>query len=259
MSFLGDAGRTVLGIEGKWGLRFSHQHEAGNMQTSAPGFQSLNKKGISDEVYDILRDKILSGEFAPGERLDLSQISEQLNVSRTPVKDALQRLSVQDLVEILPRRGTFVSNLTADAVRETFEVREAIEVKACELAAGNLTPETVSGLRDLNRRMFAPDLRFVDHAVLDSEFHRSIVESSRNQRLLKIYLDLRAHVQIARVHFRSTNWRTHNTTTGGEHSIIIDALGEGRADEAKAAMQRHIRNSMQRLIAGVLHPTEDKA
>jgi len=222
-------------------------------------FQTLTTRGVAEEVYDILRDKILSCELAPGQRLDVAQISIQLSVSRTPVKDALQRLSVQDLVEIHPRRGTFVSKITPEDVRETFEVREALEVKACDLAAGKLKPETIEKLRGLNQRMFAPDLRFGDHVVLDSELHRTIIESAGNQRLLKMYSELKAHVQIARVHYRSTNWRTHNKTTASEHLSVIDALSEGRGEDARGAMQTHIRNSMQRLISGVLHPSVDSA
>ncbi len=223
------------------------------------GFEALNTRGFSEEVHDILREKILSCELGPGQRLDVAQISVQLGVSRTPVKDALQRLSVQDLVEIHPRRGTFVTQISPDDVKETFEVREALELKACELAAGNLKPGTTGVLRDLNGRMFAPDLRFVDHAVLDSEFHRLIVESSGNQRLLRMYSGLKAHVQIARVHYRSTEWRSNSPNTAAEHNLIVDALTEGRAGDAKEAMQRHIRNSMERLISGILHLTPDSA
>lgn len=222
-------------------------------------FQSLTTKGIAEEVYDILRGKILSCELPPGERLDVAEISTLLSVSRTPVKDALQKLSVQDLVEIHPRRGTFVSKITPEAVRETFEVREALEAQACELAAGHLTPETIESLRDLNRRMFAPELLFVDHVVLDSEFHQTILKTSGNQRLLKLYSELKAHVQIARVHYRSTHWRTHNKTTSAEHAAVIDALVQGRGEDARHAMQAHIRSSMDRLISGILNPAVDSA
>lgn len=220
-------------------------------------FQALNARAVSAEVYDLLRDKILLCELTPGQRLDVAQISNELGVSRTPVKEALQRLSVQDLVKIHPRRGTFITEITPDDVRETFEVREALETKACELAAGRLPTTTIASLRELNQRMFGPDLHFVDHAVMDSEFHRMIIEGSGNQRLLKMYAELKAHVQIARVHYRSTAWRSNHPITSGEHSTIIDALADGRAEDAKRAMQAHIRNSMSRLISKILHPAED--
>jgi DNA-binding GntR family transcriptional regulator len=183
-------------------------------------------------VYDILRDKILSYNLEPGQRLDVAQISLDLGISRTPVKDALQRLSVQGLVEIHPRRGTFVSQISPDDVKESFEVREALEVKACELAAGKINAATAVVLRDLNRRMFGPDLRFIDHVELDSEFHRLIVESAGNRRLLRIYSGLKAHVHIARAHYKSAIWR-RNSNTAGEHDSIIHALVEGRAQDAK--------------------------
>jgi DNA-binding GntR family transcriptional regulator len=217
-------------------------------------FPTLAIRGIAQEVYDILRGKILSCEFAPGERIDVTEISELLSVSRTPVKDALQKLSAQDLVEIHPRKGTFVSKITPEAVRETFEVREALEGQACELAAGKLQPETLAALRDLNKRMFAPDLVFVEHIVLDSEFHQTIIRNAGNQRLAKMYSELRAHVQIARVHYRSVQWRANNETTSAEHAAVIDALAEGRSEDARFAIRGHIRESMKRLISGILDP-----
>lgn len=222
-------------------------------------FQTLNTRGVSEEVLEVLRGKILSSELEPGQRLDVAQISLQLGVSRTPIKDALQRLSEQDLVDIHPRRGTFVTQITPDDVRETFEVREALEMKACELAAGKLDPEKSVALRDLNEKMFAPALGFIDHAALDSEFHRIIIESAGNQRLLRIYSGLKAHVQIARVHYRSTEWRNTSATTITEHNNIIEALTEGRAEDARQAMQRHIRNSMERLISGISQLTSKSA
>jgi GntR family transcriptional repressor for pyruvate dehydrogenase complex len=144
-------------------------------------------------------------------------------------------------------------------VRETFEVREALEAQACELAAGHVTAETIATMRDLNKRMFGPDLQFADHLVLDSEFHRIIIQTSGNQRLLKFYSELGAHVQIARVHYHSTHWRTHNMTTAAEHSAVIDTLVDGRGEDARRAIQAHIRSSMKRLISGILNPTQGSA
>jgi len=220
-------------------------------------FQALNVRAASDEIYDLLREKILSCEFPPGQRLEVGRISRQLKVSRTPVKVALQRLSVYDLVKIHPRRGTFVTQITPDLARETFEVRETLEAKACELAAGKLAAAAIASLRELNQRMFAPGLRFVDHVAMDSDFHRMIVEGSDNPWLVKTYSELRTHVQIARVHYKSIPWRSHAATTAVEHSNILDALEAGRADDARRAMELHIQNSMQRLITKILNPSED--
>ena len=214
-------------------------------------FVALDTKGISQGVYDVLKSKILSCELVAGRRLDLAQISSQLGVSRTPVKDALQRLSVQDLVEIHPRRGTVVTNVTPQGVREIFEVREALERKACDLISGNLKRETVEVLRDLNRRMFEPSFRFVDHAVLDGEFHRLIIEAPGNRQLVRVYSELKAHILLARVHYHSTTWRNNSASTTAEHGNIIEALAEGRSEDANRWMQVHLRNSMERLISGI--------
>ena len=98
-------------------------------------FRKLKFKGVFEETYDALKSKILAGELAPGTRIDVSLVSEELGVSRTPVNDALQALRLQGLIEIVPRKGTFVSQVTPKDVEDAFQLRMALEGKACEQAA----------------------------------------------------------------------------------------------------------------------------
>src|SRR5689334_14256979 len=103
--------------------------------------QTLPYRGlqlISEDIYAALRQRILACELAPGERLEVYHIAQQMGVSYTPVKDALRRLLAEGLISIRPRKGTFVSQIHPDSVRDSFELREAIELKACELLAGRL-------------------------------------------------------------------------------------------------------------------------
>jgi DNA-binding GntR family transcriptional regulator len=149
-------------------------------------FQALNQRRVAEEAYDILRQKILSGDLPAGSRLDVGSIASQLGISRTPVKDALRRLSAQRLVEIHSRKGTFVTSIGINDARETFEVRAALEGKACELLAGRMMPPLTRRLRSLTTAMFGDNISMVDHARLNSEFHQAIIENAGNQRLIKI-------------------------------------------------------------------------
>jgi DNA-binding GntR family transcriptional regulator len=214
-------------------------------------FQTLNPRRVAEDVYDVLRESILSCDLAPGERVDVAMISTQLGISRTPVKDALQRLSAQGLIEIHARKGTFVTRVTTRDIRETFEVRAALEAKACDLLAGKLTPSLTRQLQELNAAMFAESVTMVDHARQNYEFHRLIVENSDNQRLLRMYSELNAQMQIARIHFRSQHWRARATEVVEEHNAIIDALIENRSADAQRLMEAHIYDSMQRLIGEI--------
>jgi DNA-binding GntR family transcriptional regulator len=223
-------------------------------------FQVLNPRRVAEEVYDILRQRILACDLPPGSRLDVGLIATQLGISRTPVKDALQKLSAQGLVEIHSRRGTFVSRISMDDARETFEVRAALEGKACELLAGKIPPPLTRRLRSLTTGMFVEDLTVVDHARLNNEFHQLIIERAGNQRLIKMYSELNAHMQIARIYFRSDDWRSRGAKIVEEHNNIVDALVENRAEDARKLIEDHIRSAMERLISKIESsgPPEEK-
>lgn len=178
-------------------------------------------------------------------------IAGQLGVSRTPVKEALGRLSSEGLIDIHPRRGTFVAQITADDIRENFEVREALEMKACELLEGRITPEQIAGLREMNERLTSADISLAENALLDSQFHRLLVDYTGNRRLMELHHQLNAHVQIARIHYRSDGWRSRLPLARREHGAILDALEAGRREEARLAVRDHIRASMKRIIADV--------
>src|SRR5262245_36806155 len=113
-------------------------------------FQKLTLRGVLEETFDLLKSKILAGELAPGQRVDVALIAKQLEVSRTPVNDALQKLAAQDLVQIIPRKGSFVKRISPRDLEHIYQMRQALEGKACELAAGNVDASKVAALRNLN-------------------------------------------------------------------------------------------------------------
>ena len=139
-------------------------------------FDSLSQRQISGDVYNALREKILSCDLAPGQRLAVDTIAQQLGVSRTPVKEALGRLSAEGLIEILARRGTFVSPVNPETIRDSFQVREALELKACELLYGKIDEERAGTLRELNQRLTTAGVSVAENATLDTRFHQLLVE-----------------------------------------------------------------------------------
>jgi DNA-binding GntR family transcriptional regulator len=219
--------------------------------SEAVRFESLNKGQISTDVYNALREKILSCDLAPGQRLAVDTIAQQLGVSRTPVKEALGRLSAEGLIEILARRGTFVTQIHSQTIRESFQVREALEAKACELLDGKINAERATILRELNERLTTPGVSLAENAALDARFHQLLVEYAGNRLLLDLYMQLSAHHQIARIHYRSENWKSRLPLARQEHAAIIEALNENRIGKAKELLKKHIRASMERMIGDV--------
>ncbi len=144
-------------------------------------FSRINTPKVSEMVYNILREKIISKEFAEGERLDIEDISKHLGVSKTPIKEALSHLESEGLVRILPRSGTFVSYFTVKDIEDSFDVRRVLECYAVEmicLSANekeiNILEKMVIELGDLAKQSDIKSI-YPDYLNLDHEFHHQLV------------------------------------------------------------------------------------
>jgi len=218
-------------------------------------FQKLKLRALSEETYDILKSKILAGKLAPGQRIDVALVSRQLGVSRTPVNDALQKLSSQGLVQIHPRRGTFVTRVTPENVEAVYHLRQALEGKACELAARNFDASKVAFLHKLNERLSDAGLVFADHLRVNQEFHRLIVQYSNSKLLVKAFLELQAHMQILQVYFSFDEyWQKYSPSIVREHNQIIEALASNHPQDARKVAEDHVQTSMVRLLSATRVP-----
>jgi DNA-binding GntR family transcriptional regulator len=218
-------------------------------------FRKLKFQPVARETYDVLKSKILAGELAPAQRVDVGSVSKQLGVSRTPVNDALQRLSVEGLIQIIPRRGTFVARATPKDVEDALHLRLALEGKACELAAVGMDASKTSVLRRLNERLGHDNHPVLaDHLQINEEFHESIVEYSNNPILLRSYMQLQARMRFLQMYFGFENWRRHSPAVAHEHDEIIEALSSHNGLAAQKLMNDHIRSAMMRLISVIQTP-----
>lgn len=220
----------------------------------------INQAKISEQVYDYLRSAIMTGRFAPGERLNLDELVEQLRVSKMPVKEAVSRLAAEGLIDVQARRGTYISRVDARDLAETFEVRRALEVLAGELAVERVTKEDIVKLRGLITEMEKAAGRqdFREHLEKNFQFHELIIGLSGNSKLLEIYRRLRAPIHIAGVHSRSVNWLARVDQEQREHRAIVRAL-EVRDPEAVAkAMNEHLKRAKVSLVSDVERTAVDK-
>lgn len=213
----------------------------------------INQAKISEQVYDYLRGEILTGRFAPGERLRLDELVAQLKVSRMPIKEAVGRLAAEGLLDVQSRRGTYVSRVNPRELEESFEVRRALEVLAGELAAGHLTRDDLARLRRLIAEMEAAAARrdVSGHLEKNFEFHELIVGLSGNRKLVEIYRRLRASIHIAGVHFRSTNWLDRVGQEQREHRAIVRALEGGDPGAVAGAINEHLMRAKISLVEDV--------
>jgi DNA-binding GntR family transcriptional regulator len=198
---------------------------------------------LSAEVYTRLRDAIVRGEYRPNERLVESDLAEQLQTSRTPVRDALQRLAAERLV-VTRRRGWVVHEHTPLEIEEIYEVRAALEGTAARLAAERAADEQLADLVALVTVAEEPAQGTARQRLVDvnETFHEQLVGLARNERL-------RVLVAVNRRYF--FNYRIAELYSDAEaeasivgHRRIVDALLERRAVDALLAAQEHVMEAL---------------
>ncbi len=212
----------------------------------------LEVHNLSDEVYNLFRERILNQQYPPGFRFQLTAIEQQLGISRTPLKEALHRLEVEGLVEIRSRRGTFVASITTTDIAEAFDVRRVLEVYAASIAVQAATEAEIQKLSNITAQMSRllgehEYQAIVDQYIrLDHEFHDQLVSLAHNQRLINVYRQIDVHVQIARIRLRFA--RTDSLQTESEHEAILHALRVRAGPDAMQAVADHIELSKARIL-----------
>lgn len=209
------------------------------------GISRLNNKDIRplrDIVFDNLRLAILDGTLRPGERLMEVSLSEKLGVSRTPVREAIRKLEIEGLVEITPRRGAQVCELSVKDVEDVLEVRETLEGLAAYLAAEKMSDDELKELeKAYNGLVKAVDEQSTEKIIKwDSKFHDILLNGSRNPRLIKVN-----GILVEQVHrFRKSYIEDINTAKYivQSHKKILDSLKEKNKEESKENAMEHIRD-----------------
>jgi DNA-binding GntR family transcriptional regulator len=192
-------------------------------------------------VYDHLRAAILSGRLEPGAELAEVPLSEELGVSRGPIREAIGRLASEGLVTVRPRRGAVVSPLSKEEFLELYQVREALERMAVKLAVRRLQPEDFAALQGLIDDMATHAERgHVDEFFeANAAFHARLVDASGNAKLGELYRQLLD--QIGRYRTRSLRLRGNLQRSIAEHAAILRAAKRGDAERAAHLMSEHIR------------------
>jgi DNA-binding GntR family transcriptional regulator len=197
----------------------------------------LNTAQLYQQVYDHLREEITRGVYHPGQRLLVEQLASELGVSQTPVRAALTRLQSDGLIEIFPRKGTFVVATTPKEVREVFGIAPTAEL----LQEFERVVAESSALIDGEK--FVDYVRYLQ---LDVEFHHLIVSLLQNQRASALYQTLRWPVQLMLALVGSDDQRS--SATVDEHREIVSHLKTGDTRGAKEALVRHLVNSELDLV-----------
>jgi DNA-binding GntR family transcriptional regulator len=203
---------------------------------------------LADWVTASLREAILHGYFEPGEKLDQDRIAEELEVSRTPVREAMRRLESEGFVEVRPHHGAFIAMVSQQDIREVYEIRRLLEAEIVRQVTA-LIPESV--LDELDRSLTETQVQFeagdsAKHFESDVYFHDTIADFVEN-KLLKDVLDgLTNRISIVR-RFAQLQPGPHLVESFKEHRAILQAMRQRDPEEAAELMGAHLVNSSLRI------------
>ena len=198
----------------------------------------------SDQAYLALRERILQGQLKPGTALKERDLCEELNVSRTPIREALRRLSADGLAEVRPGRSIIVTFFAAEDLTEIFELGIVLESFVAGLAAAKATHEDIDRLEDIVSEMASlPEVIMARqnerYIKLDQAFHDMIAAIARNPRIAQILKQTMSFRVLANIFEKYE--QSDFTTSIAQHRTIVSAIASGDSDWAQAAMGSHIR------------------
>jgi DNA-binding GntR family transcriptional regulator len=203
---------------------------------------SRTTASLRDAAYEAIKHRIITCAFRPGEYINELQLSALLNIGRTPVHQALDRLMVEGMVEVIPRKGVIVKPVSLNEVLQIIEVRLINEPLGARLAAVHANDADLTEMADvLKRAKHWASLRNVENLMLlDREFHLLVAKAAKNDVLTELLRNL--HERSLRFWFISLNAPTQYQLVQDEHATILEAIRRRDADNADAAMRRHIES-----------------
>ena len=210
------------------------------------------RESASGRVYATLKREILTCEITPGTHLYEGQLAERLQVSKTPIRDALGMLVHEGFVEVRPRQGYRVTDITLADIQEVYQLRMLLEPAAAELAAERATADQLKRLKELAEESYVHgEVRtYEEFVVKNREFHVLMAEASGNGRLSAMLRKLLEEMQ--RLFLFGLDLRDSAEEQIAEHRELVDALLKGNHHLARDIATRQIETSRQRVMEAVL-------
>ena len=212
---------------------------------------------LRDVVFNTLRQAILKGELAPGERLMEIQLAEKLGVSRTPIREAIRKLELEGLVLMIPRKGAEVAKISEKSLKDVLEVRRSLEELAIELACQRMSDGDIQNLEKAQMAFRDAIVKgnAMEIAETDEAYHDVIYNSTKNARLVQILNNLREQMYRFRLEYIKEEDKRQILQI--EHEKILAALRARHVAEARAAVREHIDNQEITVLRGIKEREEE--
>ncbi|MEN6314654.1 MAG: GntR family transcriptional regulator [Clostridiaceae bacterium] len=203
---------------------------------------------LRSRVFSQLQNDILNGYYEPGESLIETKLSEELGVSRTPIREALRQLELEGLVQSIPNKGVIVKGVTSQDIQDIYTIRMLIEGLAARWAAEKITDEELQELKDtVDLEEFYTVRNDYSHLLQsDTKFHDIIFKASKSKPLMHTLSTFHHYVQKARKMSMSSPGRAMKVL--GEHKAILQAIIDKDAQKAERLTTEHVSNASSNLL-----------
>jgi DNA-binding GntR family transcriptional regulator len=213
----------------------------------ATGAQALETRTLAEQIAARLRDDVLAGRLAAGERLSQERLAEHFSVSRVPIRDALRHLQSEGLVVSHPRLGTTVAELSAADLEELYDMRLALEPALSRLATPSLRDPDIAAMRRHLHVMTSAEELSAEWFSAHAEFHHALNTRAGRDRMCLLVDNLRAQTERYLRVYRSAIDRADEL--GVEHELIYAAAESGDAEAVAAAVREHLVLVRDRVLA----------
>ncbi|MBL1375819.1 GntR family transcriptional regulator [Zobellella denitrificans] len=212
------------------------------------GRNSLRRRSLHEEVADCVRTMIIEGELKEGERINEPALCKQLDISRTPLREALKVLNSEGMVTIEPNRGARVSTITPEEIREHFEVICSLERRAAELAAQRATEAELTRLGQLQDKLeqYHQEQDKHQYFEINQHIHRLIIELAGNETLTQLHHQLMNRVSRGRYLAIGFHHRWEESVT--EHRALLEALQARDGERAGRILAEHVMHTGDLLV-----------
>jgi DNA-binding GntR family transcriptional regulator len=213
------------------------------MSTAGPTLAPLERSSLRERVLVVLRTSITTGELEPGRLYSVGEFAERLEVSATPVREAVVNLANVGLVEIVRNRGFLVPDLTDQDLDEILQVRLFLEVPAIEQVAGRVPAETLTACHEHVRacKEAAEQGALIGFLDSDRAFHLTLIGSLGNRRLVEVLRGMRDQTRLYGL--RDLAARGQLVASALEHETLLDAVEAGDTARARAEITRHLAHT----------------
>lgn len=204
---------------------------------------------LKQKAYELIREKILNNGFEPGERIREDNIAEEIAMSRTPVREAINQLVAEGFIINIPRRGLFLVKLSLEDLNHLLDVREPLEVLAVEKCIDNIDDRGLQRLEDIlaqyKEALYASDFKAYSH--LDSQFHQEIARITGNKKLVEFIATLEGFMRIARSMEPRPRSKEVRDRSFQQHYTIYERIKSRDKEGAVAAIRKNVQGIKEKL------------